>query len=120
ARGDRAVAAAGQQRAPIGEKRSRPDGQSRSDEGTLDLAPKSVENRNRAADAGGGDEAAIARQGHCDDRRLRRLDRAKGFTSARKQVDLAVRTGGDDLPLGGDARPLVGPPPPPTDTHATP
>src|SRR5262249_25510217 len=60
---DHAVAAPGQQRAPIREKRSRPDGQSRSGGGALDLAPKSVENRTRAADAGGGDEAAIARQG---------------------------------------------------------
>src|SRR5262249_1125166 len=58
---DHAVAAAGEQRAAVGEEGGRPDRKSRSDQGAFELARAPVDDGDRAADAGGGDEAARPR-----------------------------------------------------------
>src|SRR5262249_14346117 len=99
---DHAVAAAVEQRAAVGKEGGRPDRQSRSDQRAFELALTPVDDGDRAADAGGGDEAAVARQGHRDDGRLRRLDLAGELTRIGEHIDLAVGAGSDDLAVGRD------------------
>ena len=58
---DHPVAAAGQQRAPVGKKGGRPDRQSRSDERAFHFARSSVDDRDRTTHAGGSNQTAVAR-----------------------------------------------------------
>ena len=80
---DHAVGAAGEQRAIIGEERDRPDRQPRPDQRARELARRAVDDGDRAADAGGGNERAVARDRERDDRRVAGLDLAAQFAGRR-------------------------------------
>ena len=58
---DHAVGAAGQQRAVVGKERHRPHRQAGADQRTRELARLALDDRDRAADAGGGHKRAVAR-----------------------------------------------------------
>ena len=59
-----------------------------------------LDDRHRAANAGGGDELAVARQRERDDRHGGRLDLALHLAGGRQEIDLACGPGRDDVPAG--------------------
>ncbi len=64
------------------------------------IARGAIDDRDRAANAGGGDELAVGRHGHGDDRHGADLDLAPELAVRCQEIDLAVGAGGDDLAIG--------------------